>query len=66
MTNMNPKQFVELNFAYEHLPAKLQEVSKPFGDLAKEIVARGGRYDQMTGALWDLLRAKDCAVRAVM
>jgi hypothetical protein len=25
-------------FAYEHLPEKLQAVSKPFGDLARSIV----------------------------
>lgn len=27
-------------FAYEHLPAHLQEVSKPIGDLAKDALVR--------------------------
>ncbi len=27
-------------FAYEHLPPQLQEVSKPLGDLAREMAAK--------------------------
>lgn len=63
---MNAGQFVEVNFAFEHLPAYLQEISRPFGELAKQVQARGGRQEQMEAALWDLLRAKDAAVRAIM
>lgn len=54
-------------FAYEHLPASLQEVSKPFGDLARSLVAAEGglpRNPERTVALRKLLEAKDAAVRA--
>jgi hypothetical protein len=51
-------------FAYEHLPARLQPISKPFGDLAHQIVATLPRNPERTIALRKLLEAKDCAVRA--
>jgi hypothetical protein len=51
-------------FAYEHLPAHLQEHSKPFGDLAKQLVETLPRNPERTTALRKLLEAKDCAVRA--
>lgn len=51
-------------FAYEHLPAHLQEVSKPFGDLAKLIVETLPRNPERTVALRKLLESKDAAVRA--
>lgn len=64
-------------FAYEHLPTHLQEVSKPFADLARAIVGdeRGmpagmstqfpiPRNPERTIALRKLLEAKDAAVRA--
>lgn len=65
-------------FAYEHLPPHLQAVSKPFGDLARLIVADGEmpagtpiqfpipRNPERTVALRKLLEAKDAAVRAVL
>jgi hypothetical protein len=42
MTNYTTQSFEGKNyllqfFAYEHLPAHLQEISKPFGDLARQI-----------------------------
>jgi hypothetical protein len=67
-------------FAYEHLPAKLQMVSKPFCELAHAI-ARGDnvpetgtttfgpplpRNPERTVALRKLLEAKDAAVRALL
>lgn len=52
-------------FAYEHLPAHLQEASKPFGELAKAI-ANGPQNPESTAALRKLLEAKDCYVRAVL
>jgi len=52
-------------FAYEHLPPALQEVSRPFCDLAT-IVASVPRNPERTVALRKLLEAKDCAVRAVL
>ena len=65
-------------FLYEHLPAKLQAVSKPFCDLARCIVAEGEapagtsiefplpRNAERTVALRKLLEAKDAAVRAAL
>ena len=51
-------------FAYEHLSQHLQEVSKPFGDIAKLIVSTLPRNPERTVALRKLLEAKDAAVRA--
>jgi len=51
-------------FAYAHLPAELEEVSRPFGDLAHSIVATFPRNPERTVALRKLLEAKDAAVRA--
>ena len=64
-------------FAFEHLPEKLQKVSKPFCDLARAIVGdeRGmpegtsiqfplPRSPERMVALRKLLEAKDAAVRA--
>ena len=53
-------------FAYEHLPAHLQAVSKPFGELAKQIQETLPENPEKTTALRKLLEAKDCAVRAVL
>lgn len=53
-------------FAYEHLPAHLQAVSKPFGELAKQIVETLPSNPERTVALRKLLEAKDCAVRALL
>lgn len=53
-------------FEYEHLPFHLQQVSKPFCDLAEEI--SGGLPDnpEKTAALRLLLQDNDCAVRAAL
>lgn len=51
-------------FAYEHLPEKLQAVSKPFGLLAQGIVDTVQRNPERTVALRKLLESKDAAVRA--
>lgn len=53
-------------FAYEHLPAHLQTVSKPFGDLARSMVESLPSNAERTAALRKLLEAKDCAVRALL
>ncbi|CCE03486.1 hypothetical protein [Bradyrhizobium sp. STM 3809] len=53
-------------FDYEHLPAPLQTVSKPFGDLARDMAAVLLANPESTVALRNLLEAKDCAVRAVL
>ena len=51
-------------FAYQHLPEKLQAISRPFGELAEKMVAELPRNPERTVALRKLLEAKDCAVRA--
>lgn len=50
----------------EHLPPHLQAVSKPFGDLARDIVEVLPRNPERTVALRKLLEAKDAAVRALV
>jgi ferritin-like protein len=53
-------------FDYEHLPAALATVSKPFHDLAHEIAETLPDNPEKTVALRKLLEAKDCAVRAAL
>lgn len=54
-------------FKFEHLPAKLQEVSKPFGELAAQVNAVETRhYAEKATALRKLLEAKDAAVRCML
>lgn len=53
-------------FAYEHLPAHLQAVSRPFGDLARHMVRTLPQNAERTAGLRKLLEAKDCAVRALL
>ena len=57
--------FILQFFAFAHLPAHLQEISRPFGELAERI-ADGPQNAETTAALRKLLEAKDCAVRAVL
>lgn len=61
---MEPTEHIEQFFAYAHLPSHLQEVSKPFGDLAASIIATLPRNPERTVALRKLLESKDAAVRA--
>ena len=51
-------------FGYLHLPPHLQEVSRPFCEMAKDIVLSLPRNPERTVALRKLLEAKDAAVRA--
>ena len=51
-------------FAYAHLPAALQPISKPFSALAEHIVATIKPGPERTVALRKLLEAKDAGVRA--
>lgn len=50
-------------FAFEHLPAHLQEISKPIGELATSM-AEKLTGPELTVGLRKLLEAKDCLVRA--
>lgn len=60
-----PDQIMQF-FAYDHLPAHLQAVSAPFGQLAQQIVSTLPRNPERTVALRKLLEAKDAAVRALL
>lgn len=51
-------------FTYAHLPAHLQDVSKPFSELARLIIDVLPHNPERTVALRKLLEAKDAAVRA--
>jgi hypothetical protein len=53
-------------FTYAHLPAHLQDVSKPFGDLARTLVDTLPDNNERSAGLRKLLEAKDCAVRALI
>lgn len=53
-------------FTFAHLPANLQDVSRPFCDLAANIVTKLPSNPERTVALRKLLEAKDCAVRALL
>lgn len=53
-------------FGYSHLPSHLQEISKPFGELAEKMVATLPRNPERTAGLRKLMEAKDCAVRALI
>jgi hypothetical protein len=51
-------------FHYSHLPEHLQEISKPFQDLALQMVSVLPGSTETEMMLRKLLEAKDCAVRA--
>ena len=58
-------------FDYEHLPPHLQEVSRPFRELAHDLFAtpthgHDGAQAEQDVALRKLLEAKDAAVRVVV
>lgn len=53
-------------FAFAHLPPHLQAISKPFADLADQIVATLPKNPERTVALRKLLESKDAAVRAAI
>ena len=62
--NKNGESPIMKYFAYEHLPEKLQEVSKPLGDLARQMDASLPAGEEKSEGLRKLLEAKDCLVRA--
>lgn len=53
-------------FQWGHLPYPLQQVSKPFCELALSLETNLPRNPERTVALRKLLEAKDAAVRAVI
>ena len=63
---MNDAEPIIQFFAFAHLPPHLQEVSRPFGEMAEKIVATLPRNPERTVALRKLLESKDAAVRALL
>lgn len=63
---MNDAEPILQFFAFAHLPPHLQEVSRPFGEMAERIVTTLPRNPERTVALRKLLEAKDAAVRALL
>jgi hypothetical protein len=51
-------------FEYNHLPPKLQAVSKPIGELAKKMDEELPEGAEKSAGMRKLLEAKDCFVRA--
>lgn len=60
---MEPNSILKF-FAYEHLPPKLQTVSKPIAELANSMAATLPPSAETSAGLRKLLEAKDCFVRA--
>lgn len=54
------------HFAWEHLPPKLQEVSKPIGELAHKLEEELPDGAEKSAGMRKLLEAKDCFVRAAV
>ncbi len=65
-----PLQKVELQAlvhrTIQELPPNLREVSRPFFDLAHEVIMQQPRNPERTVALRKLLESKDAAVRAAL
>lgn len=59
------KEHIEQFFAFNHLPERLQEVSRPFAEMAGRILELP-RNPERTVALRKLLESKDAAVRALI
>ena len=53
-------------FASDHPPAHLQDVYRPFAELAKQVANRAPESQETTVALRKLLEARDAAVRAAL
>ncbi len=53
-------------FEYSHLPAHLQEVSKPIGELAHKLEIELPDGPEKSAGMRKLLEAKDCFVRCAL
>jgi hypothetical protein len=51
-------------FAWSHLPAHLQAVSRPFGELAEKMETETPDGPEKSAGMRKLLEAKDCFVHA--
>lgn len=59
-------QHVAKYFAYSHLPPHLQDFSAPCANLAEAMIALLPDGPELTAGLRELLKAKDCFVRAAL
>lgn len=57
---------IMMYFEYSHLPVNLQAVSKPIGELAKQMDSIIPDGAEKSAGLRKLLEAKDCLVRAAL
>ena len=64
MTRTREEQQLIGFFVYEHLPEHLQRISKPFADLAHQMLDDLPESPERAAGLRKLLEAKDCFVRA--
>lgn len=58
--------FLAQFFEYKHLPLPLQDLSRPFGEMAENLTAKLPPNPERTAFLRKLLEAKDCAVRCMV
>lgn len=65
MSEATPEPILQF-FTYEHLPPHLQAVSRPWCELAHDVVATLPRNAERSSALRKLLEGKDAAVRAFL
>jgi len=65
-TTEKPTEAIMEFFKFEHLPEKLQTVSRPFCELARSLVETLPRNAERTVALRKILEGKDAAVRAAL
>ena len=63
---MSSKHYLLQFFEYKHLPQHLQEVSKPFYEMAHNQLAKLPVNPESTTAFRKLLECKDCAVRSLI
>lgn len=56
----------ETLFRYDHLPPKLLWMSKPFYEMAVDMLSRLEDSPELSAGLRKLLEAKDCMVRAMV
>ncbi len=61
-----PTEPIMQYFAWSHLPEHLQAVSRPFCEMAEEIVRTVPRNPERSAGLRKLLECKDCIVRAAL
>ena len=59
-----PKAPIMKYFEYDHLPPKLQDISRPLCELAHYIDVNTPNGAEKSAGLRKLLEAKDCIVRA--